>query len=318
MTAPALKTGWRYARNLVARVAEQEGRKAALAAGMRLAAAETGALLRWPWVALRSARRSPLPHPSMDSEEIQRALAALPVEIGECTIDIPAFRRHLDAGDYPLSYAGGPLDEGGMREQKVLEYFVSLELLDPGLGDVLIDIASEWSLFPEVAARSGARVFRQDIIYPAGVRSGRMGGSAAAMPVPDGFASQMTLHNAFEHFEGTADTGFIHEAWRVLRPGGRVCILPLFLSEQHSALTDPLVSRRSLRWDPGAQVIELPWWHNRFGRFYEADSLWQRVLAPAQALGFHAQLLHFSNTKDVHPRTYLHYCLMLNKPRRGD
>src|SRR5205823_8461573 len=133
---------------------------------------------------------------------------------------------------YPRFYAGGSSAGGGHREKKILEYFVSLTIVPIEQDDVVIDVASERSVFPELVRHlTGAVVFRQDLIYRVGIHEDRIGGSAASMPLPDGFATKLTLHNSFEHFEGNADTAFVREAWRVLRPGGAVCIVPLFLSE---------------------------------------------------------------------------------------
>ena len=52
----------------------------------------------------------------------------------------------------------------------------------------------------------------------------------------------MALHCSFEHFEGRSDIGFIREAERVLRPGGAVCVVPLYLSEEYAIQTDPDVA----------------------------------------------------------------------------
>jgi SAM-dependent methyltransferase len=214
---------------------------------------------------------------------------------------------------YPRNYAAGPLDEGGFREQKLLEYFVSLQLLAPRAADVMIDVASEWSIFPEVTRRlTGATVYRQDLIYPRGLHGDRIGGSAANLPVPDGFADILVAHNAFEHFEGTADSDFIREAWRVLRPGGRLCILPLFVSDRPCDLTDPLMDRHGVVWDDEAQVVELPWWHNRFGRLYDASGVERRVLQPGS--GFSQTIYHVANAHEVHPAISLHFALLMRKP----
>ena len=121
----------------------------------------------------------------------------------------------------------------------------SLDLIRPRATDVIIDIASEWSIFPQTTQRlTGATVYRQDLIYPAGVHGQRIGGSAAHMPVPDGFADTLVAHNSYEHFEGNSDSEFIREAWRVLKPGGVACILPLFMTDRFVIISDPLVELR--------------------------------------------------------------------------
>jgi SAM-dependent methyltransferase len=311
-----LKVGFRYGANLVAMVAQQEGYAAAVAAGGRFVKAEA---LKLPRVARLALERRDRPrHPTMYSAAIAAAIADLGVEVKLYNVDVSAFRAHLTARYYPRNYAAGPIEGGGMREQKVLEYFVSLDLLDVHPSDVVVDVASEWSIFPDVLRKlTGATVYRQDLIYAAGIRRDRIGGSAANMPVPDRFADKIVLHNAFEHFEGTADSDFIVEAGRVLKPGGVLCILPLFVSDCFCNITDPLVRRPGIAWDSGARVIELPWWHNRFGRFYDAAALLARVLAPAAAAGFDPTIYHVVNVSEAHPRAHLHFALVLRKRTRS-
>jgi hypothetical protein len=310
-----LAVGVKYGLNLTARVAEQEGWPRAAVSGARFYASE---LVKLPRV-LTFIRNSPwgLYHgaPPLTSPDIDAAVEQLGVTVVPYVIDVQAFWAHVQQTHYPPLYAAGTMSAGGAREQKLLEYFVSLDLLRPMSSDVIIDVASEWSVFPRVMRRlTGARVYRQDLIYPAGVRGDRIGGSAGRMDVPAGFANKLVLHNAYEHFEGTADSDFIREAWRVLRPGGLVCILPLNMTDQFSILTDPLVDRRGIAWDPGARVIEIPTWHNRFGRMYDAAALKQRVLEPARQVGFDINVLRVRNTEAIHPSTYLHYILLLTKP----
>ena len=93
------------------------------------------------------------------------------------------------------------------------------------------------------------------------------------MPIGAEFANKLILHNSFEHFEGEADRDFISEAWRVLRPGGEVCIVPLYLSQRYEIFTDPLVDTRDLAWDPGARIARVRGFRNRFGRFYSPAAL---------------------------------------------
>ena len=113
------------------------------------------------------------------------------------------------------------------------------------------------------------------------------------MPLPAGSVDKLFLHNSFEHFEGDIDTGFVREAWRVLRPGGGLCVVPLYLSARHQIVTDPLVDRSGIEWDPDAEVVERIGHRNRFGRFYSAETLAERVLRPAFECGFRAEICAF-------------------------
>lgn len=312
-----LKIGYRYTSNRIAMVARQEGAIPGVIAGIRFVASELGKLPRLTTMLItRGPNRLLTKHtPTINVETISHSLARIGAESKDYCVDVSGFRQHVARGFYPDNYAAGPMLEGGAREQKLLEYYVSLDFLEANATSVVIDVASEWSLFPEVLRTlTGATVYQQDLIYRPGIHGTRIGGSAAAMPVHDSFADAMVLHNAFEHFEGTADTDFIREAWRVLKPGGRLCILPLAMADEHVILTDPLSNRRGIVFDPGARIIEAPWFHNRFGRFYDAAALKRRVLDPARVAGFNATIYRVTNLQEVHPRVYLTFFLVLRKP----
>jgi hypothetical protein len=309
------KLAARYVGNRVSMAAQQDGYAAGVRVGARLVETELRKLPRMVRLALEGRGRDGT-HPVGYSEQILEALQRLPVAFKPFPIDVGRFESHLRSFAYPRAYAAGSLDEGGNRENKLLEYFLSLEILDVQPGQVVIDVASEYSIFPTVVRQLyGGKVYRQDLIYPEGIHGDRIGGNAAAMAVSDGFADALVLHNSFEHFEGNADAGFVAESWRILRPGGAVLIIPVFVTEEHTIVTDPLTDRDGVVWDPGARVVELPGWHNRFGRFYDAAALEQRVLAPARRLGYELELLHFVNVRDVHPLATTHFAVLMRKPR---
>ena len=224
----ASATRIRYFLNALNLVGRQEGWGSAARAAANLSYDEVRKVPRL-WQLHRNGRASgsPIKAPAGDIREILGLLAEARLDVEELALDRDAFVEHLCTFRYPRFYAGGPIEKGGFRESKVLEYFVSLKLLPVESTDVVIDVASERSVFPEMIHETiGAQVFRQDLIYPPGLFGDRIGGSAAAMPVPAAFAHKLFLHNSFEHFEGGIDTEFVAEAWRVLKPGGAVCIVP--------------------------------------------------------------------------------------------
>jgi SAM-dependent methyltransferase len=155
-------------------------------------------------------------------------------------------------------------------------------------------------------------MYRQDLTYPVGVNGWTVGGSADALPFADRFFGAMTLHCSFEHFENAADTGLIGEAARVLRRGGRLCILPLYLADVFANITDPAADATGLVFDRGAAVHEVVGWRNRFGRFYDVSALIRRVLEPAQE-SFRITLHEVDNATDVDPLCYLRFALLLTR-----
>jgi len=314
-----LKQATRYFVNLVSQVGKQDGYAMAARVGGAFVLSELGKLptlaqLRWSGADIPHIRQHSVPR-NVDWDQIAAELSRQGTDVTAYHVDLEAFRAHIAQMKYPRFYAGGPIQEGGSREQKLLEYFVSLDLLQIRSSDVIIDVASEWSMFPEVIHKlTGAHVYRQDLIYPPGIKGDRIGGDASDMPIPAQFADKLVLHNAFEHFEGSADTEFVVESWRVLKPGGVLCILPLFMSNSFTNLSDPLVNRQGVVWDEGASVIERLWWHNRFGRFYNTEALYSRVLQPAEQLGFHTTIYRVINMREIDPPVNLRFVLMLYKP----
>ena len=293
LTAP------RYFANAVVLTVRQDGWWTGVVTASRLLVEEVKKVprsLRLKWQN-GDGPRLPSPAPIIDMPKITRELAALGVEVRRVGPERTTLERHLHEYRYPRIYAGGSVTSGGARESKILEYFLSLMLLPVVPSDVVVDVASERSVFPDVVATTvGARVFRLDIIYPPGIHGDRIGGSADGMPLPDGSVDKLFLHNSFEHFEGDIDTGFVREAWRVLRRGGGLCVVPLYLSARHQIVTDPLVDRTGVEWDPDAEVVERVGHRNRFGRFYSPATLAERVLRPAFECGFGVEVCAFDDS----------------------
>ena len=79
------------------------------------------------------------------------------------------------------------------------------------------------------------KLYRQDLVFPAGVHGDRIGGSAAELPLDASSVDAMTLHCSYEHFEGDADTGFIRIApW--IEPDPGIANPALTLAERRALL----------------------------------------------------------------------------------
>jgi SAM-dependent methyltransferase len=231
-----------------------------------------------------------------------------PVE--EITLDAAAYRAYFEAAGYAQKY---PDYYSFNLPEKSLEHFVAARLLELGPADVYIDIASEHSPVPEIYSRLfGCTSYRQDLAYPEGLHGDRMGGDAAAMPVPDGFATRMALHCSFEHFEGDADVRFVREIKRVLRPGGRVCFAPLYLSDRYGVLTDPAVAvAEQVPFEPDALVYCRPGWGNRHGRLYDAAHLESRIRRNLD--GMQLKLYRIVNAREIDPSCYLQFAAVISR-----
>lgn len=237
--------------------------------------------------------------------EILRLAREAGLEFQNYPLDLAAYREYCARGGYATRFADYYADN---RREKSLEHYLALRLLDLGRDDVFIDLASEHSPVPEIYQRlTGADCYRQDIMYPPGMRGKRIGGDACAMPVPEGFATKAALTCSLEHFEGSADTRLFAELARVLQPRGRVCVIPFYLFTEAAVQTDPTVSVPShVPFDCGATIYCVQGWGNRHGRFYSPLTFLERIVRPVRRQ-FRFDFYHLSNASALDPSVYARF-----------
>lgn len=243
-------------------------------------------------------------------DRIVQRLLALGLDVRHYEVDIADYQRYFAAGRYleefPDYYAFN-------RTEKSLEHYLAAKLLDLREHDLYIDIASEHSPAPDIYRQLfGVTAYRQDLAYRPGLHGDRIGGNAARMPVPDGFATKMALHCSFEHFEEESDIAFVREAGRVLRAGGAVCMVPLYLFEEYAIQADPAVAvPAGVAFEDDATVYCARGWGNRHGRFYDPEHLAERVLANAR--GMTVQVYRITNAAQVDPSCYVRFAMLMRK-----
>lgn len=156
-----------------------------------------------------------------------------------------AFDAYLDKVDYAVNFPAyvQEFGTGDVFIGKALEHWMSLDFIDLKDGAVVMDVAACHSPFVDIVARLYPQVqcYMQDQVYKPGVHGLKIGSDATCIPLPDGSVDSIVAHNSWEHFEGNADIRFISEAARLLRPGGKLTIIPLFLKEKCEIWTSPAV-----------------------------------------------------------------------------
>lgn len=278
--------------------------------------ARMSSMLDWlkgdPWTRAYRRLREPKTEGELTLNEgaIERALRASPIPVETFRIDVAAYQDFRKRVDYETHYADYYPEN---IWEKSLEHFVTSTLLDLQPKDVYIDIASQNGVAAGICERlCDVIAYQQDIDFPLGVHGRQIGGDAAAIPLGDGIADAMALHCSFEHFEGDSDSGFIAEAGRLLKPGARCVIAPLYLCHVYACLTDPMLSADArVEFEPDMRIHAMRTWHNRHGRFYDVPHLLKRVWEKRGPLSM--KVLLVENWGDVHPSCYLRYVLLLEK-----
>jgi SAM-dependent methyltransferase len=250
-------------------------------------------------------------HGIESQEKVFQGLIKLGIDVEDYKIDVDDYRKYFKAARYAEDF---PDYYSFNLPEKALEHYIAAKLLQLNHKDIYIDIASQHSPTPTIYNRLfGVTAYLQDLDYPQGLHGNMIGGDAANMAVPDGFASKMALHCSFEHFENGSDMGFIREVSRVLKPGGAMCILPLYMFDEYAIQTDPAVSiPQKVKFDDDATVYCAYGWGNRHGRFYDPKRLLSRVCNNLN--GMKIKVYRIVNAKQVDQSCYVQFAALIQKP----
>ncbi len=256
-------------------------------------------------------KKGPVLYPEGAEERIVNRLRRLGIAVYEYSVDVEDYRRYFAAARYGEDF---PNYYDFNLPEKSLEHYIAAKLLQLDERDVYIDIASEHSPVPKIYhSLYGAKTFRQDLSYPPGLHGDMIGGDAANLPVPREFATKMALHCSLEHFEGDSDIRFVRESARVLKPGGAVCIVPLYLFEDYAIQTDPAVALSAeVVFEDEAVVYCAEGWGNRHGRFYDPEHFRSRLGASLGELRM--EIFRIMNFQEVHESCYVRFAMLLRKP----
>lgn len=197
--------------------------------------------------------------------------------------------------------------------EKSLEHYLAAKLLDLSKEDIYIDIASGSSPTSEIYQKLyGCKAYRQDLAFPRGIHGNAIGRDASNMPVENDFCTKMALHCSFEHFEGNSDIKFIKEASRVLRKGGKLCILPFYLFTKYAIQTDPIVlSKSGINFESEATLYCAKGYVNRHGRFYDIPHLIERIRKNLKDLNLTFYIVQ--NEKEVDTSCYVKFIAFFEK-----
>jgi ubiquinone/menaquinone biosynthesis C-methylase UbiE len=197
------------------------------------------------------------------------------VEVDKVTSINPRLTKNASNG-YPYS--------------KTLEYLVSLKLHDFQNGFKLLDAAggaeAQFAQLAKKYTSANIQVFCQDSIPLLENRYSNIQyitGSIDSVPLEDGFIDGITCHHSFEHFSQNLDQKFILESLRILKVGGKLVIVPLFITNIYSEITN---QKNYKLWDNSAHLIydktaSFSGWgpYEGFARTYDVESFNKRILS---------------------------------------
>ncbi len=175
------------------------------------------------------------------------------LDIGEA-----ALQAWIKAADYASAGPDWWTQFGTIHERKMLPHFASIQLAEIREGGVYLDAGASVSPFYKVirSTHGAGLCYRQDLNRTAGVRGDGIGSDAAAIPLPDASLDGIVAHEAWAHFEGGSAQGFLREAARLLKKGGKLCIVPVNFAERTEVVTSPGRWSTKYRMHPDLPVFD--------------------------------------------------------------
>lgn len=158
-------------------------------------------------------------------------------------VDIDKFAEYFREIDYPKEFEAYSKQYCRSLSRKAMEHFLSFYLLDVHKNGSYLDIAASTSPVHDILEKkySVEKAYFQDLNFDDKPHPCKIVSPASSIPLESSSLDGITLHNSWEHFEGSEDLKCIEEAGRLLKSGGRLCILPLAFSEETEVLTSPLI-----------------------------------------------------------------------------
>lgn len=249
---------------------------------------------------------------------IENVLVALGVNVESYGPHPDQFKDFLQKQWFPAYYHGGY--EGGVWDEKLLEHWISSELLclhefEPA--DIYVDVAAASSPWAKILRdKLGFTAFAIDLgAVPdeyRGIEYYRQEDATNTSFQSDSVRG-ISLHCAYEMFSRDDDILLIAEISRILRPGGKAVILPLYMHTHYCSYSSPEYFGKSYC-DPNAhEYIHVDCWGIPSSRKYDAINLKSRVLDAIDKHGMKYRLRVLRNKNDFGKNVYCHFILEIEK-----
>lgn len=226
--------------------------------------------------------------------------------------DIEALEHAMDFGTF-YNKDGNPL-----YKRKVCEYLLNYRLLELkrfSKDDIYVDVGSSTTPFVMILReRYGIQAYGVDLCESPYGKNYYLQENAVKTSFAENTVSGISLQSSYCLFIGTADMDFIRECSRILKPGGRVCISPLYLYKEFVSLVSPQYYHKGYSDHDAKEYLRRDWPSIQMSRYYDVDHLKKRVLDIAESLNMKATVFVLDNAQvPEYEFAYLKFVLMLEK-----
>jgi len=271
-------------------------------------------LARWRF---RNAPQYESPTPD-ELVTIERALDELGVPVHDYAPAASGFRAFQAAEWFPANYHGGV--HSGVWDEKLAEHWIASELLglmDFAAGDVFVDVAAASSPWAR-ALRERKGIDAHAIDVGAVPKTYRQlpyyrTEDATRTSFADASVAGASLHCAYEMFTGDDDIALLDEAARILRPGGKLVIVPLYTHTHYCTYSSPEHFGKGHGPATAKEYVRLDSAGVPSSRKYDAATLKSRVLDRIESLGMSFRVLALRNQAELGEGIYCHFILEITR-----
>ena len=252
---------------------------------------------------------------SSDIKNLAQRFEKTGIKVEKQKINISRFENWMQ--DYP-EVGNFYKNMGDVKIEKILEHYLTYHYLNIKNSNRYIDIASASSPFANIVQNHiGNICYRQDLVFKKGIHKNEIGSDAGDMPIENNFFDAMSLHCAYECFQGNSDIDFIIEAQRVLNKKGKLAIIPLYTDDVYFVKTGVKCDKRRINVEQEARWI---WRDDKcqepFSRHYSPESFKKRIVDKIKKLDY--KIIYFTNLEELEKhyqgqRIYCHFLFYAEK-----
>ncbi len=204
--------------------------------------------------------------------------------------------------------------------RKIMEYYFVDKLLGFAQwdsGEIYLDLGAQASPFARyLREKRGIKAYGIDLAKSIYADLGYyLQEDVTDLHFSDNSVRAMSAQSAYETFTGTIDSRMIQEASRVLEPGGKFIILPLYMHEKYLSTVSPTYYGKGTADEGSYECIRTDCRGDlAIGRFYDIAALKRRVLNVAEKFGLKTTVYILPNKLvECDSFVYLKFILMLQK-----
>ena len=218
---------------------------------------------------------------------------------------------------FPEDYHGGI--DSAVYDEKLLEHFISHEIL--GIkhfvkDDIYIDFGSAHSPWVnQLREKYEIQSYAIDLEIPPEFDDydNYIASDACHTDFKDNSVKAASAHCSFEMFNNNDDIDFICELARILKPGGKAVIVPLYTHTHYCSYSTPSHFGKGFSDKDAIEYIRLDIDNIPSSRKYDSHKLKERILDTAHHLGLTYKIYVLRNKKEIGNNIYCHFILEISK-----